>query len=114
MPRRAPRVAHTGAAARHALLPRAAHQPRTAPAPAALDGRAGHPDPGRRTKYTVRLMEPARRIIELMFLTAWADGRFEGSEALAIHKLAATVPQDRKSTRLNSSHSSISYAVFCL
>src|SRR5438309_10122393 len=24
------------------------------------------------------------------------------------------VPQDRKSTRLNSSHSSISYAVFCL
>src|SRR5699024_11873594 len=25
-----------------------------------------------------------------------------------------TVPQDRKSTRLNSSHVSISYAVFCL
>lgn len=34
----------------------------------------------------------ARRILELMFLTAWADGRFEGSEALAIHKLAAQVP----------------------
>src|SRR4051794_30761117 len=28
--------------------------------------------------------------------------------------LAHTVPQDRKSTRLNSSHPSISYAVFCL
>src|SRR5689334_24654039 len=27
---------------------------------------------------------------------------------------AAGVPVDRKSTRLNSSHSSISYAVFCL
>src|SRR2546427_6864895 len=27
---------------------------------------------------------------------------------------SATVPQDRKSTRLNSSHSQISYAVFCL
>jgi hypothetical protein len=27
-----------------------------------------------------------------MFLTAWADGRFEGSQALAIHKLAAQVP----------------------
>src|SRR5688572_32046682 len=26
----------------------------------------------------------------------------------------ATLPQDRKSTRLNSSHSQISYAVFCL
>ncbi|HET7787947.1 MAG TPA: TerB family tellurite resistance protein [Myxococcales bacterium] len=41
-------------------------------------------------------MEQARRILELMFLTAWADGRFEGSEALAIHKLAATVPQLRE------------------
>lgn len=37
-------------------------------------------------------MEQARRILELMFLTAWADGRFEGSEALAIHKLVAHVP----------------------
>jgi tellurite resistance protein len=37
-------------------------------------------------------MESARRILELMFLTAWADGRFEGSEALAIHKLTAQEP----------------------
>jgi tellurite resistance protein len=37
-------------------------------------------------------METARSILELMFLTAWADGRFEGSEALAIHKLASQVP----------------------
>ena len=37
-------------------------------------------------------METARRILELMFLTAWSDGRFEGSEALAIHRLAAQVP----------------------
>src|SRR5438309_8294040 len=28
--------------------------------------------------------------------------------------LGGGVPRDRKSTRLNSSHSSISYAVFCL
>src|SRR2546430_6793980 len=28
--------------------------------------------------------------------------------------MAATSPRDRKSTRLNSSHSQISYAVFCL
>jgi tellurite resistance protein len=34
-------------------------------------------------------MESARRILELMFLTAWADGKFEGSEALAIHRLTA-------------------------
>src|SRR2546430_16577511 len=28
--------------------------------------------------------------------------------------LPVTIPKDRKSTRLNSSHSQISYAVFCL
>jgi tellurite resistance protein len=41
-------------------------------------------------------MEQARRILELMFLTAWADGRFEGSEALAIHRLAAHLPHLRE------------------
>src|SRR2546430_13529356 len=30
------------------------------------------------------------------------------------HALGERHPQDRKSTRLNSSHSQISYAVFCL
>src|SRR5699024_9880309 len=30
------------------------------------------------------------------------------------HAIKARLPQDRKSTRLNSSHVSISYAVFCL
>src|SRR3712207_7846844 len=34
-------------------------------------------------------------------------GRPQGSLALVLH-------QDRKSTRLNSSHANISYAVFCL
>jgi hypothetical protein len=37
-------------------------------------------------------VESARRILELMFLTAWADGKFEGSEALAIHRLTAQEP----------------------
>ncbi len=41
-------------------------------------------------------METARRILELMFLTAWCDGRFEGSEAFAIHKLASQVPMLRE------------------
>src|SRR3712207_8119147 len=35
-----------------------------------------------------------------------------GSMALAM--LGISVPKDRKSTRLNSSHANISYAVFCL
>lgn len=38
----------------------------------------------------------ARGVVELMFLTAWADGRFEGSEALTIHKLAVQVPELRE------------------
>jgi len=46
-------------------------------------------------------MEQGRRILELMFLTAWADGRFEGSEALAIHKLAAHLPQLREAVTGN-------------
>src|SRR3712207_7871067 len=37
-------------------------------------------------------------------VTGEADGRQEGHPD----------PQDRKSTRLNSSHANISYAVFCL
>src|SRR5438128_12500421 len=35
-------------------------------------------------------------------------------EALVIQKERTMLDQDRKSTRLNSSHGSISYAVFCL
>src|SRR5207253_10173057 len=31
-----------------------------------------------------------------------------------MHNVSVSVPQDRKSTRLNSSHVAISYAVFCL
>jgi tellurite resistance protein len=42
-------------------------------------------------------VESARRILELMFLTAWADGKLEGSEALAIHKLTASEPLLRES-----------------
>src|SRR2546430_13695377 len=32
----------------------------------------------------------------------------------SVHRRGWTAPRDRKSTRLNSSHSQISYAVFCL
>src|SRR5262245_62639806 len=35
-------------------------------------------------------------------------------EALAANDAQSGVPRDRKSTRLNSSHLGISYAVFCL
>src|SRR3712207_7570171 len=43
-------------------------------------------------------------------LTRGAENRL----LLQDHRLAGTQPIDRKSTRLNSSHANISYAVFCL
>src|SRR2546427_7274194 len=41
-------------------------------------------------------------------------GNFLADLPLALHAGDLRIAQDRKSTRLNSSHSQISYAVFCL
>src|SRR5438132_4194604 len=41
-------------------------------------------------------------------------GLFAGAVALVLLLAVANVATDRKSTRLNSSHTVISYAVFCL
>src|SRR5689334_23646563 len=42
-------------------------------------------------------------------------GALSSPDSRMWHKVCETLmPEDRKSTRLNSSHSSISYAVFCL
>jgi tellurite resistance protein len=38
-------------------------------------------------------LDQARCVVELMVLTAWADGHVEGSEALTIHRLVTTIPQ---------------------
>src|SRR5256885_12065239 len=55
---------------------------------------------------------------ELLLLLAWIGalaGRLSKSERrLAARRLHAWGQADRKSTRLNSSHLVISYAVFCL
>src|SRR3712207_7604298 len=42
------------------------------------------------------------------------DLRDEHRHRLAQHRCLRLDPADRKSTRLNSSHANISYAVFCL
>src|SRR5207249_11624383 len=49
-------------------------------------------------------------------VTVWDDGgNLQGLAPLYARQLRlAGLPGDRKSTRLNSSHVSISYAVFCL
>src|SRR5207245_6004429 len=41
-------------------------------------------------------------------------GIVEAAEKLGLHPVGGGFAGDRKSTRLNSSHGSISYAVFCL
>src|SRR3712207_6919607 len=45
---------------------------------------------------------------------AWVDRPKDGMLRLFEAQVRATLPEDRKSTRLNSSHANISYAVFCL
>src|SRR2546429_6673098 len=59
----------------------------------------------RRTMFTVRAVRRAR---------AAAPGIREGISGGRGHKKRVAVHRDRKSTRLNSSHGYISYAVFCL
>src|SRR5699024_12136346 len=49
------------------------------------------------------------------FICTWYRTRCRRStHQLLLQKLQPSYSQDRKSTRLNSSHVSISYAVFCL
>src|SRR5205085_9495172 len=48
-------------------------------------------------------------------MVAWLPVADEGAGDVAVLELEGPLPAgDRKSTRLNSSHSQISYAVFCL
>src|SRR5690242_21391377 len=47
-------------------------------------------------------------------VSEYASKNLKGQELAALTQYGADNPQDRKSTRLNSSHMSISYAVFCL
>src|SRR5256885_7715081 len=53
-----------------------------------------------------------RRMDVLQFLAG--DAEFEGRQSASQHRHEVPRNQDRKSTRLNSSHLVISYAVFCL
>src|SRR3712207_7326528 len=59
------------------------------------------------------LAEPLARQQEVDVLVVGVE---EQQERVVLHPLPALVEllQDRKSTRLNSSHANISYAVFCL
>src|SRR5689334_25173455 len=61
--------------------------------------------------HRVLLSFPTRRSSDLAFnLVLWSAA----ATFFAVSRLLRAIWTDRKSTRLNSSHSSISYAVFCL
>src|SRR3712207_7440482 len=69
--------------------------------------RRGPGRPGRRAELRSRLSSPDK----------WLGGRerlYEGMIRTAAGEGTGDRGQDRKSTRLNSSHANISYAVFCL
>src|SRR3712207_7206779 len=58
---------------------------------------------------------PVRKLGRLPRATERADYALEyGTNTVEIHADALQPGEDRKSTRLNSSHANISYAVFCL
>src|SRR5690242_21463731 len=59
-----------------------------------------------------RLVDAGVTSIAIVFLHAYANPRHEAQAAALVARRHPKV--DRKSTRLNSSHMSISYAVFCL
>src|SRR6266481_7506042 len=80
---------------------------------------AGAAGPGARRLREARLGELAARASEaerdLLQRIIYGEMRMGLSEGLVLEAIAeAARVADRKSTRLNSSHSSISYAVFCL
>src|SRR2546430_5790831 len=80
--------------------------PRTTLNPGALTGAAGNPN-----------LDPYRASQEDLSIEWYPDRDTAFTLALYnkdIKSFIVDVPVDRKSTRLNSSHSQISYAVFCL
>src|SRR2546422_4961279 len=78
-------------------------------APAAPAGRSATPPPATagQPPWRIRLLSSAHENQQTAHITAAV---VELSAAAAL----STPPEDRKSTRLNSSHGYISYAVFCL
>src|SRR2546422_3066083 len=63
--------------------------------------------------YTTLFRSPHPRLCALHLLRAQLHGHLAPDPA-HLHRLHRLRQRDRKSTRLNSSHGYISYAVFCL
>src|SRR3989442_8173761 len=70
------------------------------------------------TLFRSRGLDPVRARAQVDLVQVELEDRVLGEIALDLHRDAGFLepdrPGDRKSTRLNSSHVRISYAVFCL
>src|SRR3712207_7574048 len=71
---------------------------------AALGGVLGHLAEEVRRRHPLALQAPLHV----------GDGEEHRVDGAGLHRVLEIVERDRKSTRLNSSHANISYAVFCL
>src|SRR5689334_5231083 len=71
-------------------------------------------------EYVVRMgwasgrLAPPPSVIFATFVDLARSGDLQRHTLVTLGRVALQIAADRKSTRLNSSHSSISYAVFCL
>src|SRR5256886_7984533 len=77
------------------------------------------PDVAQRYEAAVQWLAGLRGYPITVFLTPDGSAFFGGTyfpldDPITGRGLKQLLPEDRKSTRLNSSHSQISYAVFCL
>src|SRR5437764_7934177 len=54
------------------------------------------------------------KLVEAEGFEKFCDTKFTGTKRFGLDGAESLIPADRKSTRLNSSHRCISYAVFCL
>src|SRR2546430_13459434 len=64
--------------------------------------------------YTTLFRSPGFDALTLGRAQLWSFGSGRTFGLNTVNDFHASLTQDRKSTRLNSSHSQISYAVFCL
>ena len=80
----------------------------------AYAGKGPNPLPAAIELAAVQLTDSGRQLLQRMQENPPASLRTGPSTLVATKDMATRVLGDRKSTRLNSSHTVISYAVFCL
>src|SRR2546429_4799414 len=72
------------------------------------------PRPPRSTLFPYTTLFRSHRTMNVVVRTAADPNSIVSEMRSVVQSIDTTVPLDRKSTRLNSSHGYISYAVFCL